>query len=90
MDKEFLEIKRRNWPNEIKWKPPQYKRAPFGKSPEIAKGQDLKLEHEHAENLDEGTKNKSFGFNCIHYTVSESCGSLEVVVFNKTGQSAKV
>jgi hypothetical protein len=43
-----------------------------GKRPAIAKGEIMRQEHEHAEFLDESTKNKDFGFNCLHYSVSEA------------------
>ena len=43
-----------------------------GKRPAIAKGEVIKMEHEHAEYLDEKLKNPYFGFNCLHYSVSEA------------------
>jgi len=56
-----------------------------GKRPAIAKGEILRLENEHAEFLDDAVKNKSFGFNCLHYSVSEASQQLKVMVLNKTG-----
>ena len=45
-----------------------------GKRPVIAKYEKMKLEHAHADQLDEHVKNESFGFQCLHYSVSESSG----------------
>lgn len=45
-----------------------------GKRPAIAKGEVMRAEHEHAEFLEESSKNASFGFNCLHYSVSEASG----------------
>lgn len=47
-----------------------------GKRPAIAKGEVIKQEHAHAENIDEKLKNDYFGFNCLHYSVSEASGNL--------------
>jgi hypothetical protein len=47
-----------------------------GKRPAIAKGEVIKQEHAHAEFLDDKFKNPAFGFNCLHYSVSEASGSL--------------
>jgi hypothetical protein len=43
-----------------------------GKRPAIAKGEIMRAEHEHAEFLDEALKHPDFGFNCLHYSVSEA------------------
>merc|ERR1719502_85582 len=43
----------------------------------------MKLEHAHADQLDEHVKNDSFGFQCLHYSVSESSGKLTIAVVNK-------
>ena len=47
-----------------------------GKRPAIAKGEVIKQEHAHAEFIDDKFKNPMFGFNCLHYSVSEASGSL--------------
>jgi len=52
----------------------QVQNAFTGKRPAIAKGEIVRQEHEHAEFLDESTKNRLFGFNCLHYSVSEASG----------------
>lgn len=54
-----------------------------GKRPVIAKYEKMKLEHAHADMLDENVKNEFFGFQCLHYSVSESSGKLTIVVVNK-------
>jgi hypothetical protein len=58
-----------------------------GKRPAIQKGEIFRAEHEHAEFLDESTKNQNFGFNCLHYSVSEAAQQLRVMVLNKTGEA---
>ena len=55
-----------------------------GKRPVIAKHEIMKLEHAHADQIDENLKNDHFGFQCLHYSVSESSGKLSIVVLNKT------
>jgi len=50
----------------------------------------VRQEHEHAEFLEESTKNKYFGFKCLHYSVSEASKSLRVMVLNKTGEAGVV
>lgn len=61
-----------------------------GKRPAIAKGEIMKAEHAHAEFLDEKLKNDRFGFNCLHYSVSEASGSLQVMILNKTQAASSV
>ena len=34
--------------------------------------------------------NELFGFNCLHYSVSECCGSLSIEVLNKSGAAGSV
>ena len=64
--------------------------AMTGKRPVIEKGEIFKAEHALAENLDEKSKNADFGFKCLHYSVSESSGSLRVIVVNKRKAAARV
>jgi len=47
-----------------------------GKKPAIAKGEIFKRENALAEGLDDDQKNDEFGFNCLHYSVSEASGTL--------------
>jgi len=68
----------------------QVQNAFSGKRPAIAKGEVMKQEHEHADFLDDRFKNENFGFNCLHYSVSEASGSLKVMVLNKKGYSGSV
>ena len=60
------------------------------KRPVIEKYEKLKLEHAHADALDTNLKNERFGFNCLHYSVSESSGKLTIQVINKMREPAKV
>lgn len=50
----------------------------------------MKIEHALAENIAEGEKNANFGFNCLHYSVSEASGSLSIMVINKLKTACKV
>jgi len=68
----------------------QVQNAFTGKRPAIAKGEVMKQEHEHAEFLEEKFKNQDYGFNCLHYSVSEASGSLKVMVVNKKGTAGSV
>jgi len=54
-----------------------------GKRPAIAKGEVFKRENALAENMDDNEKNPDFGFNCLHYSVSEASGILQVMILNK-------
>lgn len=47
-----------------------------GKRPAIAKGEVYKKENKLAEHVDDELKNDDFGFNCLHYSVSEASGTL--------------
>ena len=61
-----------------------------GKRPNIAKGQILKEEHAHADNIDEKLKNENFGFKCLHYSISEASGTLRVVIINEKREACSV
>lgn len=61
-----------------------------GKRPVIAKYEKMKLEHAHADQLDENVKNDDFGFVCLHYSVSESSGKLAIQVINKKRDVGRV
>lgn len=56
-----------------------------GKRQVIAKGEIFKQEHAHAEHLEEHQKNKDFGFKCLHYSVSEASGHIQIMILNKSG-----
>lgn len=68
----------------------QVQNAFTGKRPAIAKGDIVREEHEHADYIDDKFKNDDFGFNCLHYSVSEASGSLKVMIVNKKGTAGSV
>lgn len=72
----------------------QYRRAVqnslTGKKPAIAKGEAFKRENALAEAIDDDQKNNDFGFNCLHYSVSEASGKLKVMILNKKKVACKV
>jgi len=68
----------------------QVQNAFSGKRPAIAKGEVMKMEHEHADFIDEKLKNDEFGFNCLHYSVSEGSGTIKIMVMNKRGVACTV
>lgn len=37
-----------------------------------------------AENLGDEMKNPEFGFQCLHYSISEAAGKLQIPILNKT------
>ena len=49
----------------------------------VAKGEIYKAEHVSADALDETEKHPRFGFRCLHYSVSESSGTIIIHVINK-------
>ena len=61
-----------------------------GKRAVIAKGEIMKQEHAHADLIDDKLKNESFGFKCLHYSVSEASGSIQIIVHNKKGQAGTI
>lgn len=61
-----------------------------GKRKEIAKYEIIRQEHYKAERLDIALRNKYFGFDCLHYSVSEASGSLKIKILNKTEQAGTV
>lgn len=54
-----------------------------GKRAIIAKGEVMKQEHAHADLIDDKFKNENFGFKCLHYSVSEASGHIQIIVHNK-------
>ena len=61
-----------------------------GKRQVMAKGEIFKQEHRHAEHIEEHLKNESFGFKCLHYSVSEASGHIQIMILNKKGVSTAV
>ncbi len=61
-----------------------------GKRPVIAKGEKVVQVLVHADHMDEKLKNEFFGFQCLHYSVSEASGSLQIHILNKKGVPGKV
>mmetsp|Transcript_36487 Transcript_36487/g.56007 ORF Transcript_36487/g.56007 Transcript_36487/m.56007 type:complete len:222 (+) Transcript_36487:1124-1789(+) len=61
-----------------------------GKRPVIAKGEKVVQVLVHADHMDEKLKNEFFGFQCLHYSVSEASGSLQIHILNKKGMAGKV
>jgi len=49
----------------------------------IAKGEMFKRENAMAEHIDASEKNPEYGFNCLHYSVSEANGEIKIMVLNK-------
>lgn len=43
----------------------------------------IKQEHAHATHIDDKLKHDRFGFNCLHYSVSEASGNLQIMILNK-------
>ena len=56
----------------------------------IAKYQVLRRENKMASTLLDHQCNASFGFSCLHYSVSEAAGSIKIKVLNKTKKPGKV
>ena len=51
----------------------------------IAKGAVVRKENKLADTLSETERNKDFGFQCLHYSVSEGAGVLRVKILNRNG-----
>ena len=56
----------------------------------VAKGQILRRENKSAALLKDAQKNPSFGFSCLHYSVSEAAGALKIKILNKTEKAGTV
>ena len=56
----------------------------------VAKGQILRRENKSASHLKDSQKNPSFGFSCLHYSVSEAAGALKIKILNKTEKAGTV
>lgn len=61
-----------------------------GKRKLIAKGEIVKDELLRAEDIAESERNPHFGFQCLHYSVSESSGHIRINVVNKQGVACSV
>ena len=51
-----------------------------GKKQIVKKKEILKKQHKMASSVDEDKKNSDFGFVCLHYSVSEGSGSIQIVI----------
>ena len=56
----------------------------------IAKYQVLRRENKMASTLQDHQCNATFGFSCLHYSVSEAAGTIKIRVLNKTKKPGKV
>jgi hypothetical protein len=56
----------------------------------VKKGEVMRKEHKMADKIEEHKKNPRFGFRCLHYSVSEGSGFIDIVVLNKNGQEGKI
>lgn len=56
----------------------------------IAKYEVIRRENRSASNLADHQCNANFGFSCLHYSVSEACGSIKIKILNKTKKPGKV
>ena len=56
----------------------------------IAKGQVMRRENKSADTLVDHQKNPNFGFQCLHYSVSEAAGALRIKINNKSGQAGSI
>ena len=56
----------------------------------VAKYAILRRENKQASSLAASQRNESFGFSCLHYSVSEASGSLKIKILNKTGRPGSV
>ena len=61
-----------------------------GKKDVIAKGQVFRFEDMLATHLDQSKTNKDFGFEHLHYTVSEAAGHAQVVILNKHKKACSI
>tara|TARA_B110000285_G_scaffold233794_1_gene308683 strand:- start:1633 stop:1950 length:318 start_codon:yes stop_codon:yes gene_type:complete len=69
----------------------KYRKGAGGlKKMEISKGQKYLKEGFSAENLGAEMKNPEFGFQCLHYSVSEAAGKLSIPILNKTKNACTV
>ena len=56
----------------------------------IAKGEIIRRSNKSAEEIDEKDRNSSFGFSCLHYSVSEGAGVIKVKILNKSKLACSV
>ena len=57
---------------------------------EISKGQKYEKQELSAENLGAEYKNSDFGFQCLHYSVSEAKGKMQIPILNKSRNECRV
>ena len=60
------------------------------KKMEISKGQKYEKQELSAENLGAEYKNSDFGFQCLHYSVSEAKGKMQIPILNKSRNECRV
>ena len=61
-----------------------------GKKKVLTKGEVFRAENLLASKLDSSVKNENFGFQCLHYSVSEASGFLRIKVQNKKKKKGSV
>ena len=61
-----------------------------GKKKVLSKGEVFRSENLLASKLDSALKNEFFGFQCLHYSVSEASGFLRIKIHNKKKKASKV
>jgi len=61
-----------------------------GKQKPVAKGQIIKTELKSADHIEDKLKNENFGFQCLHYSVSEASGSICIQVLNKRKKACSI
>ena len=57
---------------------------------QISKKQHYEKKELMADNFGEDIKNPEFGFQCLHYSVSEAVGKIQVPILNKTKNACSV
>ena len=71
----------------------QYRKGASGmsaKTPVVAKKSKFTREEVNADNLGADIKNPEFGFQCLHYSVSEAVGKIQIPILNKTKNACSV
>jgi len=67
------------------------KQVAIGQAKEaIAKGAVIRKENKLADTLSESQRNEDFGFQCLHYSVSEGAGVLRVKILNRNGKKKNI
>lgn len=61
-----------------------------GRKDVVKKGEIFRRENRMADKLEDHMRNPDFGFRCLHYSVSEGCGQVEIIILNKNKAAAKI